>query len=48
MGYRIKDVPVRWIEDTDTRVKISTTVMDDVRGLVRMRLQQPWRKAQRA
>jgi glycosyltransferase involved in cell wall biosynthesis len=23
MGYRIRDVPVRWVEDTDTRVKIA-------------------------
>ena len=45
LGYRIKDVPVRWVEDTDTRVNILTTVTDDVRGLIRMRLERPWRKA---
>ena len=43
MGYRIKDVPVRWVEDTDTRVKIGGTIMEDVRGLVRMRRERPWR-----
>ncbi len=43
MGYRIKDVPVRWVEDTDTRVKISGTIMEDVRGLIRMRRERPWR-----
>ena len=42
MGYRIKDVPVRWVEDTDTRVKISGTIMEDVRGLIRMRRERPW------
>ncbi len=43
MGYRIKDVPVRWVEDTDTRVKIGGTIMEDVRGLARMRRERPWR-----
>lgn len=42
MGYRIKDVPVRWVEDTDTRVKIGGTIMEDVRGLIRMRRERPW------
>ena len=45
MGYRVKDVPVEWIEDTDTRVKIGSTVAEDVRGLIRLRLGQPWRRA---
>jgi len=43
MGYRIKDVPVRWVEDTDTRVKIGGTIMEDMRGLIRMRRARPWR-----
>jgi hypothetical protein len=43
MSYRIKDVPVRWIEDTDTRVKISGTISEDVQGLIRMRRERPWR-----
>jgi glycosyltransferase involved in cell wall biosynthesis len=43
MGYRIKDVPVRWIEDTDTRVKIGATITEDLRGLWRMRRERPWR-----
>lgn len=36
-GYRIFDVPVRWIEDLDTRVKIARTAMDDIKGLLRVR-----------
>lgn len=43
-GYRVKDVPVKWIEDTDTRVKIAATVSEDVRGLLRMRVGRPWRR----
>lgn len=45
LGYRIKDVPVAWIEDTDTRVKITATVTEDLRGLVRLRTRRPWRRA---
>lgn len=45
LGYRIRDVPVRWVEDTDTRVKIGKTISEDVRGLIRMRLGRPWRDA---
>lgn len=36
-GYKIFDVPVKWIEDLDTRVKIFSTAMDDIKGLLRVR-----------
>ena len=45
MGYRVYDVPVEWVEDTDTRVKIASTVTEDLRGLLRLRINRPWRKA---
>ena len=35
--YRLHEVPVRWIEDRDSRVNIRKTVMEDLRGLWRMR-----------
>ena len=37
-GYRIFELPVEWIEDLDTRVKIVKTATDDIKGLVRVRL----------
>ena len=36
-GWRTSFLPVRWIEDTDSRVKIASTVWRDVKGLLRMR-----------
>jgi glycosyltransferase involved in cell wall biosynthesis len=36
-GYRVKEVPVHWVEDPDTRVKIASTVLEDIRGLLRLR-----------
>lgn len=40
-GYRVAEVPVAWIEDLDTRVKIAKTAMEDVEGLIRVRLSSP-------
>lgn len=36
-GYRLHEVPVRWVEDPDTRVKIVGTAIEDLRGLWRVR-----------
>ena len=48
MGYRIKDVPVEWVEDPDTRVKIASTVGEDLRGLWRLFRRRPWQRARAA
>ncbi len=37
-GYRIADIPVTWIEDDDSRVKIVKTAWDDIKGVFRVRL----------
>ncbi len=36
-GYRIADIPVEWIEDDDSRVKIVKTAWDDIKGVLRLR-----------
>lgn len=36
-GYRIKEVPVAWVEDPDSRVSVPKTAFDDLKGLLRMR-----------
>jgi glycosyltransferase involved in cell wall biosynthesis len=36
-GYRIKDLPVQWIEDDDSRVKIVSTAWEDIKGVMRLR-----------
>ena len=35
-GYRIHEVPVDWVEDTDSRVDIVATALGDLRGIVRL------------
>jgi hypothetical protein len=34
---KICELPVRWDEDPDTKVKIVSTAIEDIRGLLRMR-----------
>ena len=42
-GYRIKDIPVVWLEDDDSRVKILQTGWDDIKGVFRLR-KQLWKR----
>jgi glycosyltransferase involved in cell wall biosynthesis len=39
-GLRICELPVRWVEDPDTKVHILKTAIEDVRGLMRMRFRR--------
>jgi glycosyltransferase involved in cell wall biosynthesis len=45
-GWRVTFVPVRWVEDKDSRVKVVSTVGKDVGGLLRMR-RFDWSKARK-
>ena len=36
-GFRTKEIPVRWTEDPDSRVKVVKTALEDLRGLARLR-----------
>ena len=36
-GFSIKDIPVRWVDDPDSRVNVIKTAKDDLRGLFRLR-----------
>lgn len=36
-GFKIKEIPVRWTEDPDSRVKILSTMWEDIKGLSRLR-----------
>ena len=36
-GYRIKEIPVHWEDDPDTRVKVISTAWEDIKGLLRLR-----------
>ena len=36
--YRVHDVPVLWRDDPDTRVNIVKTVLEDLRGVWRLRV----------
>ena len=36
-GWAVFEVPVTWIEDSDSRVRIGKTARDDIKGLARLR-----------
>jgi glycosyltransferase involved in cell wall biosynthesis len=42
-GYRIKDIPVVWTEDDDSRVNVIRTGWDDLKGIFRLR-RHFWKK----
>lgn len=37
-GYRVKEIPVTWTDDPESRVKIVATAYGDLMGLLRLRL----------
>jgi glycosyltransferase involved in cell wall biosynthesis len=45
-GWKVAFVPVRWVEDRDSRVKVVQTVMRDLQGLFRM-LRFDWKRARK-
>jgi hypothetical protein len=36
-GYKIKEIPVTWVEDPGSKVKVFKTASEDIKGLLRMR-----------
>jgi glycosyltransferase involved in cell wall biosynthesis len=36
LGHRVWEVPVDWVDDTDSRVDILPTILDDLRGMLRL------------
>lgn len=36
-GYKIKEIPVHWVDDPDTRVRVVSTAIEDIKGLMRVR-----------
>jgi glycosyltransferase involved in cell wall biosynthesis len=36
-GYKIREIPVTWIEDDDSRVKIIPTAWQNIKGILRLR-----------
>jgi len=43
VGLRVREVPVTWVDDPDSRVRILPTARADLRGVVRMLRGRPWR-----
>ena len=39
-AFRIREIPVAWTEDPDTRVKVLRTAWEDIKGLLRVRFRR--------
>jgi len=46
-GFRIQEVPVRWTEDPDSRVKLASTILQMAWGLVRLKFRRGWKSPSR-
>ena len=44
-GFRVTEVPVIWRDDPDTRVRLVSTVIEDLRGIARLRHERRMRNA---
>lgn len=40
-GWRLLELPVRWVDDPDSRVRLLPTIWADLRGLGRLRRERP-------
>lgn len=40
-GYRLREIPVHWVDDPDSRVKIVKTATEDLKGLWRLKRHFP-------
>ena len=40
-GFRLKEIPVAWVDDPDSRVKIVKTAWEDIKGLWRLKRNFP-------
>ena len=36
-GFRVAQIPVHWVDDPDSRVNVTRTAMDDLKGLWRLK-----------
>jgi len=43
-GYGVYEVPVLWIDDPGSTVKVMKTASGDIKGLIRLFLTKPWEK----
>jgi glycosyltransferase involved in cell wall biosynthesis len=43
-GFKIVEVPITWKDDVRSTVKVSKTAWGDIKGLIRLFMEKPWKK----
>lgn len=42
MGYNVKELPVNWVDNPGSTVRVLKTVYGDIQGLLRLFIERPW------
>lgn len=43
-GFKITDIPIKWVDDRNTTVKIMKDSWEEFSGLIRLFINKPWKK----
>lgn len=43
-GFKLGEVPIKWVEDRNSTVKVLKDSWEEFSGLVRLRIKKPWKK----
>ncbi len=46
-GYKIYEIPVHWIDNPGSTVRLLSTISEDISAMLRLFLKRPWRKLRR-
>lgn len=46
-GFKIKEIPISWKDDPNSTVKVAKTALGDIKGLLRLFIDKPWKNIKR-
>ena len=44
LGFKIREIPVRWSEDSSSTVNLVGDTLEAIEGMLRLRLKKPWKR----
>lgn len=47
LNLKITEIPIIWKDDPGSTVKVARTALEDIKGLIRLKLNQPWKNIQK-
>lgn len=43
-GFKVRDIPIKWVDDKNSTVKVLKDSWEELSGLLRLRREEPWKK----